>query len=41
MQNSDRGDMNSELRYATVYEMNIFFQRPNKPLVSNAIEDIF
>ena len=41
MQNSDRGDMNSELRYATVYEMNIFFQRPNKPLVSNATDDIF
>ena len=25
MQNSDRGDMNSELRYATVYDTNIFF----------------
>ena len=28
MQNSDRGDMNSELRYATVCDMNICFQRP-------------
>ena len=25
MQNSDRGDMNSELRYTIVYDMNIFF----------------
>ena len=28
MQNSDRGDMNSELRYTTLYDMNILFQRP-------------
>ena len=28
MQNSDRGDMNSELRYTSVYDMNILFQRP-------------
>ena len=27
MQNSDRGDMNSELRYTTFYDMNILFQR--------------
>ena len=27
MQNSDRGDMNSELRYTIVYDMNIFFQQ--------------
>ena len=26
MQNSDRGDMNSELRYPTVYDMNILFK---------------
>ena len=25
MQNSDRGDMNSELRYTFIYDMNIWF----------------
>ena len=25
MQNSDRGDMNSELRYTLIYDMNIWF----------------
>ena len=27
IQNSDRGDMNSELRYTSFYDMNILFQR--------------
>ena len=30
MQNSDRGDMNSELRYTSFYDMNILFQRKFK-----------